>query len=775
MRSSPIAYRFARTFRPRIGVAVVATVVTFAAMGTTRTRAATLPYHLDSLVFSADHIVEGTVVGAEPSGQEGVQVTFVEAGTLTVGQTIYAKDLFSRRKPGTGMWARNRTRLQPGDHLLLFLKGKAPTLTCTGDGTFLVVRGRVLAFKEPPMGTMNWAPDRLRHDSPTVREFRDAAAAERLHSASLHSLLDPPAKRSNAAPMLSLLSSRATPFHPYLEDRDAIADAAAARLAELAKLGDFALAEQALRADPYPYAARFYRLFSEPGARDYLIRRITDKSLPRNQRKVLIGLLGGSNAFRSVYLDRNAGPTSAPAGIARADGDLATWLRLAGRVADDEESAALILRQLEQPMFLAVANARAQAGRRPAAITDAERELRALYFDRATPDLLKYWIERLMSQIGQDAYGSLGSRCGPVMTLAEPLDLSRDAAPTSSTLLVGCDYRCALESKGGHRPSLPPVTAAYLVLEPAWGGPAHLLPSAIPAALNPSGAGAGMESIPLPPTVAPGKYHLHYRLMSGNAVLSDGHGFDTQIPQPGLRVVPAPSRPIFRPAPRVWRRSWTITLIMCAGLVLVLALARVAVRSRRRIAWFQGGRCHACGYDLRASGTRCPECGMTVPRLLPTQVLRRRVIAVVGAAMFLTTVMLVVAWIRSYFVGDLVTRTDFVRADAAYTSRGALVVQWLTIGSDDGWLYQRSDPADLPTTAADAGPPADWRGLGIEYSGDGNMLIVPLWMPALLLALVGATFWRARHPFLVPAPKPASKTTTPAAATSGAQSGSDPV
>lgn len=42
----------------------------------------------------------------------------------------------------------------------------------------------------------------------------------------------------------------------------------------------------------------------------------------------------------------------------------------------------------------------------------------------------------------------------------------------------------------------------------------------------------------------------------------------------------------------------------------VLALFRWVNRSKR----YAGGQCVACGYDLRASGDRCSECGAPLPR-----------------------------------------------------------------------------------------------------------------------------------------------------------------
>jgi hypothetical protein len=60
-----------------------------------------------------------------------------------------------------------------------------------------------------------------------------------------------------------------------------------------------------------------------------------------------------------------------------------------------------------------------------------------------------------------------------------------------------------------------------------------------------------------------------------------------------------------------------LTIIVLAVVLAVMALPFVWVwnylRERKRVLRIAEGKCPFCGYDLRESKERCPECGAVVP------------------------------------------------------------------------------------------------------------------------------------------------------------------
>ena len=61
----------------------------------------------------------------------------------------------------------------------------------------------------------------------------------------------------------------------------------------------------------------------------------------------------------------------------------------------------------------------------------------------------------------------------------------------------------------------------------------------------------------------------------------------------------------------IWTPHWLIALLVATPALPIIWRGRIATRRARRIA---AGRCAACGYDLRASNLRCPECGAETAR-----------------------------------------------------------------------------------------------------------------------------------------------------------------
>jgi hypothetical protein len=99
------------------------------------------------------------------------------------------------------------------------------------------------------------------------------------------------------------------------------------------------------------------------------------------------------------------------------------------------------------------------------------------------------------------------------------------------------------------------------------------------------------------------KYPLYDRSRSANVRARGALGFEVVRDEAGAGTGAGTSPRQFR----VWR---TVTVPLYA-LVLLLGLApavsfgrRLRARARRN-----RGLCHRCGYDLRATPDRCPECG----------------------------------------------------------------------------------------------------------------------------------------------------------------------
>lgn len=77
------------------------------------------------------------------------------------------------------------------------------------------------------------------------------------------------------------------------------------------------------------------------------------------------------------------------------------------------------------------------------------------------------------------------------------------------------------------------------------------------------------------------------------------------------RLGPTPSAPYVTDFPVIVIPYWSILLISC--IMPVLWLIRRAAH-RRRLRRALAGLCSHCGYDLRGSVVRCPECGAPIAK-----------------------------------------------------------------------------------------------------------------------------------------------------------------
>jgi hypothetical protein len=253
--------------------------------------------------------------------------------------------------------------------------------------------------------------------------------------------------------------------------------------------------------------------------------------------------------------------------------------------------------------------------------------------------------------------------------------------------------------------------------------------------------GYGIYGTYLPPSVEPGHYRAFLRFYDQHdQLISEGQG--EEITVVALRPAPAAPRPAKYLVPPQWLEDVQNSAPQVIFIAIALLILSYFIRSRRRTRLFTAGKCIHCGYDLRATSDRCPECGNAPPASLEMGILRRRLYATCSAALALICLLSLVLWVRSHWTSDCLVTTTPDRADAFYSAAGALVLERPCIRSEPGWSYERADPADMVRTPADAGVPPDWRFLGAQRAARIGITVIPLWQISILASLLSYGLWR---------------------------------
>ena len=127
------------------------------------------------------------------------------------------------------------------------------------------------------------------------------------------------------------------------------------------------------------------------------------------------------------------------------------------------------------------------------------------------------------------------------------------------------------------------------------------------------GGGGGGGLIPRDPPERP---RIFFEIVSPTS--QDASGDDGSAASP----TSAPTSAAPTPYAHVQRLYFPYPLICLFTAILPILGLRSARRRRRIVRRFAGGLCWNCGYDLRATPDRCPECGLEPPRKTPGMAVR---------------------------------------------------------------------------------------------------------------------------------------------------------
>ena len=474
-------------------------------------------YDLDSLAYQSTEIVEADLGG--PGKADGypvttATVTAVYKGHFRPGQQISltALDFFRKANPDArfGYWYDTKPLLSD-DRVFLFLvratKQFLYDIPATAEvywpvfgGVKLVVHGRALGFQQYN-NPGPYVSDLPGTKEPTVAAFK-ASLSQSLKTAQRFApVLDPEPDKKNVPALMQVLRER-THEQPNFRQRDAIAEAACARLAALQ---DPKILDQATQiATGWPEMQNLDNGFATPQGRQYLLGKIADKSLPLTRRRQLAGIL---------YATGLNWPHPVPS-----ESQIITQIARLAESNADAEPLCLALLDIVSRAAMTINQLRSQKFSMHQLEHDFQSALSVLtaFYRQTHSEPIRYQIETIEAREGLGAYKELHPTGGPILSLVSTV---RRETRDGKTVL-GIDYSVSspFASEPGAMPEFVLMNSQtrreqVLPLTAGWGE----------EALRNGGGVSANNVVPLPPDLPPAIYHVFLRFRQDGRIISIGH------------------------------------------------------------------------------------------------------------------------------------------------------------------------------------------------------------------------------------------------------------
>jgi len=483
-------------------------------------------YNLDSLVYLANRIVEGEIIGSRSLGVPVVDVRITRnlAGTGQPGETITVAAIDFFQKPEGDL--ERGTPLAIGDRLFLFLIPARPAFAfeVPGDGTVLmpvpsglklVVQEKTYSFiqRGNPGPYVADLPMRGRTVPTTsVAQLRAAIAVSLKKAQAWHEQFKAPPSPRDAAKLFALIRERREKPPTFV--RDAIGETAAWRLA---RLGNPQLMLEMLRIGESTFGETSAAIagLGTPEGREVLLQRIGDSSAPVGERRMLAGMVAFVgliyHSYTEIISDNNLNLTRST------DNDNSSYLtRIVGLSAtvSDEQVALALLTGIHSTGFSAgLTNVEVDLAK---AMTDLTR------FHKTTRSpRIRFAIESLILQRSPLDFAQLQIPSTPVLSLAtlDPLE----SVKVRGTIFVS---REEVWVRDGSE-----LTAIVLVLEAIDDSHTYALPvqgDGLKTAKAGNSSSRGQSFI-LPPNIRHGKFRVFFRYQAGNMTVAESNSFETSL------------------------------------------------------------------------------------------------------------------------------------------------------------------------------------------------------------------------------------------------------